>query len=102
MTVPLKGKQKGFVWTWNERIQPKKPRVPNPAVLVVRVRNLTEKEILLGSDGGTFFTEPHFNCYPAVHVRLAAIGLEELEDLIIEAYLTIAPPALIAAYDQLR
>ena len=32
-----KDKVKGFAWTWNERIEPKKPRVPNPEVLAVRV-----------------------------------------------------------------
>jgi hypothetical protein len=32
-----KGKSKGFAWAWNERIEPKKPRVPHPEVLVVRV-----------------------------------------------------------------
>jgi hypothetical protein len=32
-----KGKLKGFAWAWNERIEPKKPRVPNPEVLAVRI-----------------------------------------------------------------
>lgn len=29
-SVLNKGKPKGFVWAWNERIPPKKPRVPRP------------------------------------------------------------------------
>jgi hypothetical protein len=28
--------------------------------------------------GGRFFTEPHYNGFPAVLVRLPAIGVEEL------------------------
>src|SRR5690348_9595451 len=36
-SVGSKGKQKGLVWVWRERVDPKKPRVPNPDVLVVRV-----------------------------------------------------------------
>ena len=27
-SVLNRGKQKGFVWAWNERVHPKKPRVP--------------------------------------------------------------------------
>ena len=32
--------QKGFVWAWNERVAPKKPRVPNPAFLRARADDL--------------------------------------------------------------
>ena len=42
--VLSKGKLRGFAWSWNERIEPKKPRVPNPEVLAVRVASLAEKE----------------------------------------------------------
>ena len=94
-TVPWKGRQKGFVWAWNERVDPKKGRVPNTRVLVVRVRNLTEKELLLEADGEKFFTEPHYNGYPAIHVRLPAIEPEELEGLVVEAWRTLAPKELL-------
>ena len=36
-SVRNKGKRKGFVWVWMERVTPKKPRVPQPAVIAVRV-----------------------------------------------------------------
>jgi hypothetical protein len=68
-----KGKLKGFAWAWNERIEPKKPRVPNPEVLAVRVANQAEKEALLAADPEKFFTEPHYNGFPAVLVRLSSI-----------------------------
>ena len=42
--VRNKGKDKGFAWVWLERIHPKKARVPNPAVLAVRVADLEEKD----------------------------------------------------------
>jgi hypothetical protein len=45
----------------NERIDPKKPRVPNPEVLAVRVASLAEKEELLAADPEKFFTEPRYN-----------------------------------------
>jgi hypothetical protein len=65
-SVRNRDKKKGFVWVWQERIAPKKPRVPNPAVLAVRVADLDEKEILLGLDERKFFTEPHYDGFPAV------------------------------------
>ena len=65
-----KGKLRGFAWAWNERIEPKKARVPNPEVLAVRVASLPEKEELLAADPEKFFTEPHYNGFPAVLVRL--------------------------------
>ena len=32
-SVEIKGKAKGFLWVWQERIDPKKPRVPQPKVI---------------------------------------------------------------------
>src|SRR5580704_6517800 len=81
-----KGKYKGFAWLWNERVDPKKPRVPNPEVLAVRTPNLDEKEYLLSADPDVFFTEPHYNGFPAVLVRLANIDAAELEELLIDAW----------------
>ena len=46
-SVANKGKLKGFVWVWMERVTPKKPRVPNPGVIAVRVANNGQKEALL-------------------------------------------------------
>src|SRR5204862_3824249 len=53
------GKLKGFAWVWMERAVPKKPRVPRPDVLAVRVRDQAEKAALLAGDPEIFFTEPH-------------------------------------------
>ncbi len=49
----------GSAWARNERIEPKRPRVPNPEVLAVRVATLAEKEELLAADPEKFFTAPH-------------------------------------------
>lgn len=96
-SVENKGKAKGFIWAWNERIDPRKPRVPNPLVLAARVANETEKAALLGADPDKFFTEPHYNGYPAVLVRLAAVTVEDLKALIPEAWRCLAPKGLVAA-----
>ena len=94
-----KGKAKGFVWVWMERVEEKKPRVPNKGVVAIRVPNQAEKEMLLASDSDKFFTEPHYNGFPAVLVRLKAIGTPELRELIVEAWRTLAPRALVKDYD---
>lgn len=90
-SVLNKGKAKGFVWAWNERIDPKKPRVPNPEVVAVRVAGRLDKEALLASDERKFFTEPHYNGFPAVLVRLPEIERDELEELIADAWRCQAP-----------
>jgi len=90
-SVENKGKQKGFVWVWLERHDPKKARLPNPEVIAVRVRDEAEKATLLGGDPDVFFTEPHYNGFPAVLVRLRAIRVAELRALITEAWRCQAP-----------
>jgi hypothetical protein len=97
-SVLNKGKQKGFVWVWSERLEPKKPRVPRPDVLAVRVADRVDKEALLASDAETFFTDPHYNGFPAVLVRLPLIDVGELEELIFDAWCCQAPRALVAAF----
>jgi hypothetical protein len=92
-------KEKGFAWVWRERVDPKKARVPQPEVLAIRVANAEEKESLLASDTEKFFTEPHYNGYPAVLVRLAAVEVDELRELLTDAWRCQAPKKLVAAYD---
>jgi len=45
-------------------------------------------------DSKKFFTEPHYNGFPAVLVRLAAMTVPELRPLIKEAWRCQAPKAL--------
>jgi hypothetical protein len=84
--VLVKGKAKGFLWTWAERVHPKKPKVINDGVIAIVVPNALAKEMLIASNPGIYFTEPHYDGYLAVLVRLAAISVEELRPLIQEAY----------------
>jgi len=85
-SVPIKGKFKGFAWVWMERVAPKKPRVPNPGVLAVRVANLAQREVLLSAEPAKFFTEPHYAGFPAVLVRLDAVTVADLKVLLAEAW----------------
>jgi hypothetical protein len=93
-SVANKGKLKGFVWVWMERIDPKKPRVPQPEVIAVRVASLAEKDRILALDPKKFFTEPHYNGFPAVLVYLPATKVDELKPLITEAWRCQAPKGL--------
>jgi hypothetical protein len=90
---------KGFAWPWMERLDPKRARVPNPDVIGVRVANELEKQALLSLDAEVFFTEPHYNGYPAVLVRLPAIDLGLLEKVLIDAWRCRAPKRLVAVLD---
>ena len=63
---------------------------------------LGTKEALLGNDPNVFFTTPHFDGYPAILVRLEKIALEELEELVVEAWLARAPKRLAREYAEAR
>src|SRR5262249_6281686 len=69
-------------------------------VLMFRVGDLEEKELLLNS-GSVYFTTPHFNGYPAVLVRIPDLELlsrDELRDLVVDAWLTRAQKRVAKAW----
>jgi hypothetical protein len=90
-SVPNKGKLKGFVWVWMERVVLKKPRVANPGVIAVRVANVGQRNALLSAEPAKFFTEPHYEGFPAVLVRLDAVTVADLKVLIAEGWRCMAP-----------
>lgn len=98
-SVLNKGKGKDIAWAWLERVEVGKARVPQPDVLGIRVANESEKQALIAADPAKFFTEPHYNGFPAVLVRLAKIGVEELTELITDAWRIQAPRALVKEFD---
>jgi hypothetical protein len=70
-------------------------------VLVFRVADQGEKELLLADERGVFFTTPHWNGYSAVLMRipdLTRIDREELGDLVAEAWLTRAQKRVANAW----
>jgi hypothetical protein len=90
---------KAFAWTWKKRVEPKRARVEQLDVFAVRVSGGEEKEALIASDPEKFFTEPHYNGFPAVLVRLDAIERGELAELLTEAWRAAAPRRLHAELD---
>ena len=87
-------KRRGIVWVWLERIHPKKGRVPNPGMIGVRVANVGQRDMMIAAEPRKFFTEPHYNGYPAVLVRLDEVSVGDLEILIVEAWRCLAPREL--------
>ncbi len=71
---------------------------PDGPILGARTADLEAKEMLLADDPAVFFTTPHFDGYPAVLVRLDEIELDELRELILDAWLARAPKRVAAAY----
>jgi hypothetical protein len=71
---------------------------PKGPILGARVEHVGAKEALLADNPDVFFTTPHFDGYPAILVRLDRISLEDLEELIVEAWLVRAPKRLAQAY----
>ena len=67
---------------------------PDGPILGARVEHLGAKEALLADDPGVYFTTPHFDGYPAVLVRLEEIAPDELEELIVDAWIAQAPKRL--------
>jgi hypothetical protein len=92
---------RGFAWTWLERAAPKSPRKPRLDVLAVRCRP-EEKDLILESDPAVYFTEPHYNGFPAVLVRLEAIAEADLAALLAVAWRCQAPKALLKTIDASR
>jgi hypothetical protein len=73
---------------------------PDGDILGARVADEGVKFALIADDPDVYFTTPHFDGYPAVLVRLAAINVDELTELITEAWLAQAPKTLTKAFLQ--
>ena len=70
-------------------------------VLMFRVADLGVKELMLADDRGIYFTTPHFHGYAAILIRipdLTCLDRDELEDLVVEAWLTRAQKRVAKAW----
>ena len=71
---------------------------PSGPILGARVESLAAKAALTGDDPEVFFTTPHFDGSPTVLIQLERIALDELEEVIIEAWICRAPKRVAQAY----
>jgi hypothetical protein len=96
-----RAREKMFVWERPLRageIRALGENAPDGPILGARVEHLGAKEALLADDPAVFFTTPHFEGFPAVLVLLEHIALDELEEVIVEAWLARAPKRLAKQY----
>jgi len=71
---------------------------PSGPILALRVADLAEKEAVLAEGRDGVFTIPHFNGYAGLLVQLDTVEPEALNELVVDAWLACAPPALAEAY----
>jgi hypothetical protein len=69
-------------------------------VLVVWVDDLDEKEALIASEPDKFFTTPHYDGHAMVLVRFAAVDIDELTELLTDAWRLRAPKRLRVELDR--
>ena len=96
-------KVRGKLFAWERPLRPADLRAlgdaaPSGPILGARVEHLVAKEALLADAPEVYFTTPHFDGYAAVLVRLDRIAVEELNELIVEAWLCRAPKRLAQEY----
>lgn len=99
--VVSRPKPKLFVWERPLRASDLRAlgdAAPDGPILGARVEHLGAKEALLAADPRVYFTTPHFEGYPAVLVRLERIADDDLEELIVDAWLARAPARVARAY----
>lgn len=98
-------KDKGFVWERPLRksdLAALGPAAPDGPILAAHVPDEGVKFALIADDPAVYFTTPHFNGYPAILVQLENIELDELSELISEAWLCRAPKRLAREFLEAR
>jgi hypothetical protein len=76
---------RGFVWSYPERV-PGRPRVIRTDIAVLYVGDEAEKQALVLGEPELFFTPPGYDGWPLVMLRLVAVGVERLEELVTDAW----------------
>ena len=71
---------------------------PTGPLLGARIAHLDVKEELIAAEPDVYLTIPHFDGYAAILARLDVIGLDELTELVTEAWLCRAPKRLAAQF----
>jgi hypothetical protein len=94
-------KEKLFVWERplrEKEVSELGDAAPDGPILGARVEHLGAKQALLEDDPRVYFTTSHFEGYAAVLVRLERIALDELEEVITEAWMARAPKRTLDAF----
>jgi hypothetical protein len=84
---------KGFIWSYPERV-PGRRRVIRTDIAVLFVGDEAEKQALLLGEPELFFTEASYDGWPLVMLRLQAVGVRRLKELVTDAWQMRAPTDL--------
>ena len=87
---------KGFVWSYPERT-PGQKRVIRTDIAVLFVGDEAEKQALVLGEPELFFTTPAYDGWPLVMLRLPAVDVERLRELVTDAWHMRAPEHLSGA-----
>ncbi|HWC79239.1 MAG TPA: MmcQ/YjbR family DNA-binding protein [Pseudonocardiaceae bacterium] len=71
---------------------------PDGPILGVRTADEGVKQVLIADDPAVYFTVPHFDGYAAILVLLDRVALDELTELLTDAWLLRAPKTLARDY----
>ena len=93
----------GKMFTWERPLRKSDLRAlgdaaPSGPILGVRVADEGVKFALIADEPGVYFTTPHFDGYSAILVRLDEISVEDLQELLVEAWLLRAPKKVAKVY----
>jgi hypothetical protein len=94
-------RDKGFVWERPLRkgdVAALGDRAPAGPVFAAQTADEGVKLALIADNPQVFFTTPHFNGYSAVLFELDRISIDELAELITDAWLARAPTKLAKAF----
>lgn len=73
-----------------------------PDAVVVWVNSLEDKEALLASDPGKFFTTSHYAGHPVVLIRMETVDVDELAELICDSWRLRAQRSLTKGWSRDR
>lgn len=73
-------------------MHPKRPWVPTPGVFALPVAGVAQRDLRVTAEPARVFTEPHSDGFPAVLVRLDAVGVADVEVLVAGAWRCQAEP----------
>ena len=90
---------RGFVWSYPER-RPGKPRLIRTDIAVLFVGDEAEKQALLLGEPDVFFSAPGYDGLPLVMLRLAAVDVERLGELVTDAWRMRAPDVLVGNLEE--
>ncbi len=89
----------GFVWSWPERV-PGRRRVIRTDVAVLYVGDEAEKQALVLGEPDLFFTTAGYDGLPLLMLRLGAVEVARLDELLTDAWRMRAPAELQERLDR--